>query len=58
MTKNIVPLEEFDARVRKTQIAMKKENVDLLLAFSTKQEPAYVRYFIQITGRALKQRPY
>ncbi len=45
MTKNIIPTEEFKARVDKTQAAMQKENVDLLLAFSTESEPAYVRYY-------------
>jgi len=45
MTKNIIPIEEFKARVNKTQAAMAKENIDLLLAFSTESEPAYVRYY-------------
>ena len=45
MTKSIIPIEEFKARVNKTQTAMAKENIDLLLAFSTESEPAYVRYY-------------
>jgi Xaa-Pro aminopeptidase len=45
MTKNIIPIEEFKLRIDKTQAAMQRENVDLLLAFSTESEPAYVRYY-------------
>ena len=45
MTKNIIPLEEFKTRVSKTQAAMAQDNLDLLLAFSTESEPAYVRYY-------------
>ena len=45
MTKNIIPFKEFKTRVSKTQAAMAKENLDLLLAFSTESEPAYVRYY-------------
>ena len=45
MTKSIIPLEEFKSRIDKTQAAMQKDNVDLLLAFSTESEPAYVRYY-------------
>ena len=45
MTKSIIPNEEFKLRIDKTQAAMQRENLDLLLAFSTESEPAYVRYY-------------
>jgi Xaa-Pro aminopeptidase len=45
MTKHIIPVDEFKTRVSKTQTAMAREGVDLLLAFSTESEPAYVRYY-------------
>ena len=45
MTQNIIPIEEFRSRIGKTQASMAQENVDLLLAFSTESEPAYVRYY-------------
>jgi len=32
MTKNIIPIEEFEARVKKTQAAMAKENVDFIIS--------------------------
>ncbi|MDY0177375.1 MAG: Xaa-Pro peptidase family protein [Lentisphaeria bacterium] len=40
-----IPLEEFQRRIQLTQEAMRGEELDLLLAFSTESEPAYVRYY-------------
>lgn len=45
MNKHVIPIEEFKTRISKTQVAMAREGVDLLLAFSTESEPAYVRYY-------------
>jgi Xaa-Pro aminopeptidase len=36
--------DEFRARVRNVQALMPEMNLDILLAFSTESEPAYVRY--------------
>jgi Xaa-Pro aminopeptidase len=40
-----IPIDEFKNRISKTQAVMEKENIDLLIAFSTESEPAYVRYY-------------
>lgn len=40
-----IPEEEFDERIKQTQQAMRLKEIDLLLAFSTESEPAYVRYY-------------
>jgi Xaa-Pro aminopeptidase len=40
-----IPDGEFHERVEKTRQAMQARDVDLLLAFSTESEPAYVRYY-------------
>ncbi|HHU53932.1 MAG TPA: aminopeptidase P family protein [Clostridiaceae bacterium] len=37
--------QEFKERVTRTQIEMKKENLDLLLCFSNEAEPQFVRYY-------------
>lgn len=42
---NFIPVEEFNDRITRTQTAMAEANIDLLLAFSTESEPAYVRYY-------------
>lgn len=40
-----IPESEFQERLRKTRQAMQAKDVDLLLAFATESEPAYVRYY-------------
>lgn len=40
----IIPDSEFPERVERVQSLMRARNLDLLLAFSTESEPAYVRY--------------
>ncbi|MDY3249872.1 MAG: Xaa-Pro peptidase family protein [Candidatus Choladocola sp.] len=37
--------EEFKERVRKTQIRMKEEGLDILFAYGNEAEPQYVRYY-------------
>ena len=39
-----IPVEEFHARVVKLQASMKREGLDLLLAYGNEAEPQYVRY--------------
>src|SRR5699024_6500244 len=43
--KPFIPTEEFKERVRKTQRAMKEEELDLLFCYGNEAEPQYVRYF-------------
>ncbi len=45
MKEIIIPDTEFSKRIINTQTAMKAADIDLLLAFSTESEPAYVRYY-------------
>ena len=45
MTKSFIPVAEFKTRISRTRAAMAREGIDLLLAFSTESEPAYVRYY-------------
>lgn len=40
-----IPAEEFQARVKNVQKAMKEEGYDLLLSYGNEAEPQYVRYF-------------
>ena len=40
-----IPDHEFPQRIASTQEAMARNELDLLLAFSTESEPAHVRYF-------------
>ena len=40
-----IPAGEFTERIAKTRLAMQEKEIDLLLAFATESEPAYVRYF-------------
>lgn len=40
-----IPDSEFRERLEKTRQAMQEREIDLLLAFSTESEPAYVRYY-------------
>ena len=44
MSKVGIPRSEYFERVKKVQQAMEKENLDLMLAFGTESEPAFVRY--------------
>ena len=43
--KPYIPQSEFDARIRKTQEAMQKQNLDLLLCYANEAEPQFVRYY-------------
>ena len=45
MSEFAIPQSEFDARLAATRKAMAAQGLDLLLAFSTESEPAYVRYY-------------
>jgi len=40
-----IPVEEFKQRVVTVQQEMKRQNLDLLLAYGNEAEPQYVRYF-------------
>jgi Xaa-Pro aminopeptidase len=40
-----IPDQEFKERIDRTQKIMRQNDLDLLLAFSTESEPAYVRYY-------------
>lgn len=40
-----IPDQEFKERIDRTQKLMRQNDLDLLLAFSTESEPAYVRYY-------------
>jgi Xaa-Pro aminopeptidase len=40
-----IPAGEFPERIAKTRTIMREKGIDLLLAFSTESEPAYVRYY-------------
>ncbi len=40
-----IPDGEFKERIKQTQQVMQLKEIDLLLAFSTESEPAYVRYY-------------
>lgn len=46
---NVAPVwiaeQEFEDRITRVQKAMAERGLDMLLAFSTESEPAYVRYF-------------
>ncbi len=41
----IIPNEEFNERVRRTQESMKKEGVDILIAYGNEAEPQFSRYY-------------
>ena len=41
----VIPMDEFRERAKKIRELMKRERVDLLLAFGNEAEPQFVRYF-------------
>ena len=43
--KPFIPQSEFDARIRKTQEAMRQQGLDLLLCYANEAEPQFVRYY-------------
>ena len=44
MARITIPRSEYFERIARVQSAMERENLDLLLAFATESEPAFVRY--------------
>ena len=44
MNRVIIPDSEFKDRIKKLQSAMKKNNVELFLAYGNEAEPQYIRY--------------
>ena len=44
MSRIIIPNSEFKERIEKLQAAMKRDNVELFLAYGNEAEPQYIRY--------------
>ena len=57
MERIMIPNEDFKDRVKKLQASMKRDGVELFMAYGNEAEPQYEDTYLT-TGRHLKQQVY